>query len=285
MTKIKPPFSYYGGKQRMAHHLIPLIPKHVLYVEPFAGSGAVLFAKPLPQVTNYSHYREVLNDTNHDITNLFKVLRDDGERLEALLKLTPHSREEHRRCKAEPHTGDQLEDARRFMVRICQSFGNKLDDGWAKSKIVNHAAAWDNKCNLGQAINRLRHVQINSVDAIQCIKEWDAPHAFFYVDPPYVGTHQGHYGGYTESDLLSLCQTLDQSVGAFVLSSYDNEICNSFGWDKREFAATCSVNSYVTNRNKARTECVWVRGPTEEMRDDMKKALQRPEFDVFNGSP
>lgn len=32
---IKTPISYYGGKQSMIKDIIPLIPKHNIYVEPF----------------------------------------------------------------------------------------------------------------------------------------------------------------------------------------------------------------------------------------------------------
>lgn len=39
------PISYYGGKQSMLPHILPLIPKHEIYVEPFFGGGAVFWAK------------------------------------------------------------------------------------------------------------------------------------------------------------------------------------------------------------------------------------------------
>lgn len=49
--------SYYGGKQRLASKIIELIPKHVTYVEPFAGGAAIFFNKPL--VKRGNNYREV----------------------------------------------------------------------------------------------------------------------------------------------------------------------------------------------------------------------------------
>ena len=42
---MKPPFSYYGGKQLMAPIILPLIPRHKLYCEPFTGGAAIFFAK------------------------------------------------------------------------------------------------------------------------------------------------------------------------------------------------------------------------------------------------
>ncbi|HEU0226617.1 MAG TPA: DNA adenine methylase [Arachidicoccus soli] len=42
---MKTPISYYGGKQSMLKHILPLIPEHTVYVEPFFGGGAVFRAK------------------------------------------------------------------------------------------------------------------------------------------------------------------------------------------------------------------------------------------------
>lgn len=60
MTKkinLKTPITYYGGKQMMCGKIVPLIPKHRLYCEPFAGGAAIYFAKEPSEL-------EVLNDTN-----------------------------------------------------------------------------------------------------------------------------------------------------------------------------------------------------------------------------
>ena len=42
---MKTPISYYGGKQTLLKHILPLIPDHKLYTEAFCGGCAVLFAK------------------------------------------------------------------------------------------------------------------------------------------------------------------------------------------------------------------------------------------------
>ena len=43
--QVKPPFAYYGGKTTLAPKIADLLPAHEHYVEPFAGSLAVLLAK------------------------------------------------------------------------------------------------------------------------------------------------------------------------------------------------------------------------------------------------
>ena len=42
---MKPPISYYGGKQSMLKDILVLVPLHDLYTEVFAGGAALLFAK------------------------------------------------------------------------------------------------------------------------------------------------------------------------------------------------------------------------------------------------
>jgi DNA adenine methylase len=46
---MKTPITYYGGKQQLSGRIIPLIPEHTLYCEPFLGGGAVFFRKPKSQ--------------------------------------------------------------------------------------------------------------------------------------------------------------------------------------------------------------------------------------------
>ena len=70
----KPATSYYGGKQRMAHNVIPLLPKHTVYVEPFCGGATIMFKKPWPAVSNRDHYREVINDHDERLINFYRAL-------------------------------------------------------------------------------------------------------------------------------------------------------------------------------------------------------------------
>ena len=81
---MKPAFSYYGGKQRQVPNILPLLPKHTVYVEPFSGGAAVFFGKPWPDVSDGTHYREILNDMDGRITNFYRVCQDTQKRDELL---------------------------------------------------------------------------------------------------------------------------------------------------------------------------------------------------------
>ena len=57
---------YPGSKWRLAEQIVSLFPKHHSYLEPFFGSGAVLFSKPRSNI-------ETVNDLDGDVANLFPV--------------------------------------------------------------------------------------------------------------------------------------------------------------------------------------------------------------------
>ena len=72
---LKTPISYYGGKQKLATKILSLIPQHTLYAEPFLGGAAVFFSKGPSEI-------EVLNDTNRELINFYKVVQNDFVGLE-----------------------------------------------------------------------------------------------------------------------------------------------------------------------------------------------------------
>lgn len=73
---LKPPLSYFGGKTMVAPQIAALLPSHEHYVEPFAGSLAVLLAKPRSD-------HETVSDIDGDIMAFWRVLRDRPGDLEA----------------------------------------------------------------------------------------------------------------------------------------------------------------------------------------------------------
>lgn len=65
---------YPGSKARLADWIIGHFPEHRSYLEPFLGSGAVLFQKPRSSI-------ETVNDLDGEVINLFDCIRRDPERL------------------------------------------------------------------------------------------------------------------------------------------------------------------------------------------------------------
>ena len=85
---MKTVLKYPGSKWNIAGQLVNMIPEHHSYVEPFFGSGAVLFNKNVSDI-------ETVNDLDSDVTNLFRCIQKDSERLARLVMTTPFSREEY----------------------------------------------------------------------------------------------------------------------------------------------------------------------------------------------
>ena len=54
------PFPYFGGKTSHAARIASLLPDHGHYVEPFAGSLAVLLAKPRSRIKTAGNRKEVV---------------------------------------------------------------------------------------------------------------------------------------------------------------------------------------------------------------------------------
>src|SRR5690606_6650859 len=101
---------YPGSKWSMAEWIIDHMPPHQTYLEPFFGSGAVFFTKPPSAL-------ETINDIDGDVVNLFRVIRDRPDELARLVDWTPYSREEYYNPYQTGGGLDDLERARRFLVR------------------------------------------------------------------------------------------------------------------------------------------------------------------------
>lgn len=284
---MKPLISYYGGKQRIASKILPYFPKHTVYVEPFAGGAALLFAKPKPLVSNNDDYREVLNDKNDLLINLYRVAIENREELELKIQATLYSQSDHRKAMEitkNPADYDDLTKAWAFYVNINQSFAKKLNAGWGTSVVGNNlSATWHNKkLLLPEILDRLKDVYISCEDAIRCIQRWDSPQTLFYCDPPYPNAHQGHYGGYTLDDFKLLCDTLDNIQGSYVLSNYYQEIEPHSAQQKMEIDAVMSARGRtgrnrsqeaVKEENNKRTEVLWICDRSKNVRSDLKSIL------------
>ncbi|MCI9682401.1 MAG: DNA adenine methylase, partial [Lachnospiraceae bacterium] len=77
---------YPGSKWSIAKWIIDFFPEHHSYLEPFFGSGAVLFNKPRSHI-------ETVNDLDGNVVNLFEWIKSDPERLAHEIYYTPYARQ------------------------------------------------------------------------------------------------------------------------------------------------------------------------------------------------
>lgn len=74
-TKLKAPMPYFGGKSRVAHLVWELLGNPDNFIEPFAGSAAVLLARPRPPKI------ETINDADAYLSNFWRATSACPERV------------------------------------------------------------------------------------------------------------------------------------------------------------------------------------------------------------
>jgi DNA adenine methylase len=230
---MKTPITYYGGKQRLLKYIIPLIPKHTLYAEPFTGGGAVFFAKEPSEI-------EVLNDTNRQVITFYEVAKSDYKKLKRKIDTTLHSKESHAFAKIiydNPRFFGKVDIAWSVWVLASCSFASMLGGsfGYDKVRQTTTKKFANKKDNFTEEISkRLENAEIECRDAVEIIRTRDTKDSFFYCDPPYFNADMGHYKGYTEAEFERLLKQLSKIQGKFLLSSYPSEILADYvkknGW-------------------------------------------------------
>ncbi|GAB3201793.1 DNA adenine methylase [Nocardioides hungaricus] len=229
---ITPLVPYHGGKGRLAPWIVSLLPPHRVYVEPFAGSAAVLLAKA-PSI------HEVLNDIDGNVVTFYRVLRDRPDELERVCRLTPYSREEFARADLAEGGLSDLERARRWWVRTNQSFAHtgSTRTGWSTSikRGSNNARSVLNRIDrFAAAVHRLGTVTLESMDAVEMIERYSVADGVIYADPPYLVSTRSTMtkrpsGDYvhefaSEDDHRRLAEALRASRATVLLSGYHSPL-------------------------------------------------------------
>lgn len=251
----KPLLKYFGSKWRLAPLIVENMPPHELYVEPFVGSGAVLFRKPRSK-------KELINDLDGDMVNLFLVIQnpDTCAQLVKLCKRTPYSREIYnevqemaaRKIQHTDHVTRALMTVVRSMMAVHPDALHTPTVGFS-SRIHMHPTSgawrpreWMNYPRVLASIRqRLQGVLIEQKDALEVIKDQDREDTCFYCDPPYMPEvrQAGEYREeMSEADHVKLLECLKNVRGRVILSGYSCPLYEEAlsGWKrvtKREQAA------------------------------------------------
>ena len=261
----------------MTAKLLPLLPRHHTYVEPFGGGASLLFAKTPAPV-------EVYNDIDKGLVNFFRCLRDrDGFReIRRLARLTPYSRAEWN--AARETWRDETDPIRRaflWFVVARMSFSGSFGASWASAVtasgrgMAGTVSKWLTTLGeLGRVHRRLMRVQIECADWRVILDRYDTPETLMYCDPPYVhGTRSA--GGYahemTDADHAELVQRLIGLKGTAVLSGYANEAyarLEAAGWGRIDWRTACHaaartratgiLGTGASRRMQSRIESVWL---------------------------
>ena len=246
--------NYPGAKWGMAAEIVSLMPPHRSYLEPFFGSGAVLFNKHPSAI-------ETVNDIDGDIVNFFRVLREQPDRLAEAISLTPYAREVFDNAHANRGT-DAFDRAYRFAIRSKMGHGFKTYqktgfkvDVYARERSYC-VSCWNRlPADLLDAAVRLKCVQIENRPALDLIRRFNYENVLIYADPPYLLETRGgkqYRHEMTEQDHVDLLDALKQHKGSVIISGYPSEMYD------RELTGWSRITRKSYNQNaEQRTEVLW----------------------------
>jgi len=197
MPPSQSPIPYTGNKSCIYEQLKIMMPFHTLYIEPCMGSAEIFFRKAPAQ-------KSILNDYNGDVTNFFRVLRDDRNLAEfigmlylsgncefifqenrKLLFDTPNILDEciETAMILKKATASELHQARAFFENQTYSFSST-----GKSFAIAERDIARRLPRLVSACAKLHRACILHRDYKDVIAYAACPNALIFLDPPYLGT-------------------------------------------------------------------------------------------------
>ncbi len=244
----KPFLKWAGGKTQLLGEIKNLLPKDLsnknfTYVEPFVGSGAVLFW----MLKNYPNMKKaVINDINEDLINTYKTIFSNPNGLIEILKNYEkefHSLEKEedkkkeyyylKRNKYNTRQSENIEQAALFiflnrtcfngLYRVNRSNGFNVPMGSYKKPTICDAE------NILQVSKALQKVEILCGDYQKTIENIEA-NSFFYFDPPYKPLNEtSSFNSYSKEDfndneqirLRDFCDELNRLNHKWILSNSD----------------------------------------------------------------
>ena len=258
-------FGYYGSKLSLAKTIAGSLPPHNCWVELFGGSLALTMAKRRARI-------EIVNDLDDGVVNVFRQLRDNGERLARLIELTPYARAEFESALEMSQADHDLERARKFLVRAMMSVngvmagsrgGFSRTDTYSRENREARVNRWVNYPDRLEAVTkRLRDVRIEKKDGIDLLVAFsNKPATLVYIDPPYLANRTlGYKVEAADADfherLLSqalLCKCM------IVISAYESEAYTKLlqsrgGWRSLLLRASTKATN---GERLARREVLW----------------------------
>lgn len=272
---MKPPFPYYGGKQLTAERILALLPSHEHYVEPYAGSLAVLLAKPRATF-------ETVNDLDGRLVNLWRVLRERPDDFARVCAMTPHSRAEHATIlnAVDDEPADELERARRTFVLLTQgqSGGTSRRTGWryfanpvgSTFSMPQYLEAYVGR--FAGIVGRLAGVSLECRPALEVIANYGKHRGvLIFADPPYVLSTRkslGYRFEMTDDEHREMAAALLGCKASVVLAGYasalyDEELFRD--WHRTEIQSATGNGGQWRDR----TEVLWSNRPFPLMQQDL----------------
>ena len=267
MIKGKPFVKWAGGKRQIIDKLKKYLPEDFdTYYEPFVGGGALLF--------ELSPQKAVINDSNEELMNVYKVLCNEEKFKKMCHTLnhyeTSHSEEfyyeirnKDRKKKSFNRLADYTRAARTiYLNKACfnglyrVNSKNEFNVPFGKKKKVNTYEG-------SNLITVSNYLTMNDVKILCCDFEEAVKDAkkgdFIYFDPPY-DSDTSTFNSYTETGfdkdeqrrLAKVYKELDQKGCYVMLSNHNTKLINELykDYNIHVIEAKRNINSDGKKRGK-----------------------------------
>ena len=267
---VKPFLKWAGGKRQLLPEILKYLPKNIgktTYFEPFLGGGALLFELQPKQA--------IVNDSNRELINCYRVIKDNVEELIEVLKVhkAKNSKEyfdylrERDRLKQYNKFSDIQKAAR--IIYLNKTCYNGLFRVNSKGQFNVPFGSYKNPNILDEAVLRGVNDYLNQksvtflnrdfAEAVKDAKKGD----FVYFDPPYdpvsnTASFTGYdINGFNQNEQRRLKQVVDEltekecyvmlsnSATDFILDLYKD-----YQKTTKIVSATRSINSNALKRGK-----------------------------------
>jgi len=273
--QVKPFLKWAGGKTQLLNDIkmqFPYSPDdEFTFVEPFVGSGAVLFWV----INNFPNVQRcIINDINPDLINTYQVIRNDVASLINQLSI----------WETEYHgIGDNPEEKKTYYYAKRSAFNTKLEDSINQAALfiflnrtcfnglyrVNKSGGFNvpigsyktpticDADNLHRVSEALQNVTILHGDFEQTL-EHAGDKTCFYLDPPYkplsTSSNFNAYakGAFDDTEQVRLkefCETLNVNNHQWILSNSDVKDCAQNGNFFDDLYASFNVLRVNASRN------------------------------------
>ena len=193
MKRVVPPFISPGGKGQWASQIIPLLPPHDMYLEPYAGGAGVYWRKPPVR-------SEVLGDTDTDVAAAYRAIQRDPAGLAAcdwVVRQATYDR-------LAPEPGDDMARAYRFLYRAGASFNHRHE--------VLRRGAEGEILSIGRHLQaqtaRMTNTTVLLQPAAETLRSYDLPGVTAYLDPPWPAYYK-KWRDWQHRDAATLIALLD----------------------------------------------------------------------------
>lgn len=244
----RPFLKWAGGKTQLISDIQKVLPKSLIekeftFIEPFIGSGAVLFW----MLRTYPNLKKaVINDINSDLVNVYRIIKDRPidliNNLSNLqkefhsLENNPEAKKEYYYKKREDYNSRSFEKSFQaalfiFLNRTCfnglyrvnRNNGFNVPMGSYKKPTILDAE------NIREVSEALQKVEILCGDYQETLK-YVTDNCLFYFDPPYKPLNEtSSFNSYAKDEfgddeqirLRDFCNTLDVLGHYWILSNSD----------------------------------------------------------------